>query len=133
MGARRAEGSSAVEDGGQAAISPMPDVDETLVHVFEISKLEGLYAGDLLYFSATTLIKLFSEGTFLLPLGKKLGRPALDFPSIKADSLLHSMVTLKFNHFNSGQSKMTIKSPDLVLTLPFLPPLAPLGRLQAGG
>ena len=49
MGARRTEGSSAVEDGGQAAISPMPDVDETLVHVFEISKLEGLYAGDLLY------------------------------------------------------------------------------------
>ena len=55
---------------GQAAISPMPDVDETLF-TSEISKLEGLYAGDLLYFSPTTLLKLFSEGTLLLPLGKK--------------------------------------------------------------
>ena len=48
----------------------MPDVDETLF-TSEISKLEGLYAGDLLYFSPTTLLKLFSEGTLLLPLGKK--------------------------------------------------------------
>ena len=104
-------------------------------HLFTSSKFEDLYAGDLLYFSPTTLLKLFSEGIFLLPLGKKkkLYREALDFPSIKADGLLHPMVTLRFNHFNSAQSKMTIKSPDLVLTLPFLPPSAPLGRLQAGG
>ena len=64
---------------------------------------------------------------------KELCKEALDFPSIKADGFLHPMVTLRFNHFNSAQSKMTIKSPDLVLTLPFLSPSAPLGRLQAGG
>lgn len=106
----------------------MPDVDETLF-TSTSAKLEGLYAGDLLYF-LTTLLKLFGEGNFLLPLGKNC-RQALDFPSIKADGLLHPMVTLRFNHFNSAQSKMTIKSPDLVLTLPFLPPLALLGfRLE---
>ena len=42
----RAEGSSAIGDGWQAAISLMPD-DETHICIFESSHLEGLYAGDL--------------------------------------------------------------------------------------
>ena len=49
MGDGRAEGSSAIGDGGQAAISLMPDADGTHVHIVESSQLEGLYIGDLLY------------------------------------------------------------------------------------
>ena len=47
MGDGRAEGSSAIGDGWQAAISLMPDVDETHICIFESSHLEDLYAGDL--------------------------------------------------------------------------------------
>ena len=49
MGDGRAEGSSAIGDGGQAAVSLRPDIDGTHVHNFESSQLEGLYVGDLLY------------------------------------------------------------------------------------
>ena len=49
MGDGRAEGSSAIGDGGQAAISLTPDVDGTHVCIFESSQLEGLCVGDLLY------------------------------------------------------------------------------------
>ena len=49
MGDGRAEGSSAIgDDGGQAAVSLMPDVDGTHVHIFESSQLEGSYVEDLL-------------------------------------------------------------------------------------
>ena len=48
MGDDRAEGASAIGDGGQAAVSLMPDVDGTHVHIFESSQLEGLYVEDLL-------------------------------------------------------------------------------------
>ena len=48
MGGGRAEGSSAIGDGGQAAISLTPDTDGTHVHTFESSQLEGSYAVDLL-------------------------------------------------------------------------------------
>ena len=48
MGDGRAEGSSALGDGGRAAISLMPDVDGTHVRIFESSQLEGSYVGDLL-------------------------------------------------------------------------------------
>ena len=51
MGDGRAEGLSAIGDGGQAAISFMPDVDGTRVHIFESLQLEGSYVGDLLYIS----------------------------------------------------------------------------------
>ena len=34
VGDGRAEGSSAIDNGGPAAISLMPDVDETNVHIF---------------------------------------------------------------------------------------------------
>ena len=44
----RAEGSLAIGDGGQAAISLMPDVDGTHVRIFESLQLEGSYVGDLL-------------------------------------------------------------------------------------
>ena len=47
MGDGRAEGSSAIGDGGQAAISLMPDVDGMNVRIFESSQLEGSYVGDL--------------------------------------------------------------------------------------
>ena len=49
MGDGRAEGSSAIGDRGQAAISLTPDVDGMHVRIFESSQLEGMYAGDLLY------------------------------------------------------------------------------------
>ena len=48
MGDGRAEGSSAIGNGGQAAMSLTPDVDGTHVHIFQSSQLEGLYIGDLL-------------------------------------------------------------------------------------
>ena len=48
MGDGRAEGMSAIGDGGQAAISLMPDVDGTHIRIFESSKLEDSYVGDLL-------------------------------------------------------------------------------------
>ena len=43
-----AGGLSAIGDGGQAAISLMPDDDRTQVCIFESLQLEGLYIGDLL-------------------------------------------------------------------------------------
>ena len=49
MGDGRTEGLSAIGDGGQAAISLMPDVDGTHVQILESSQLEGSYAGDLPY------------------------------------------------------------------------------------
>ena len=47
MGDGRAEGLSAIGDGGQAAISFTPDDGGMHVRIFEISKLEGSYVGDL--------------------------------------------------------------------------------------
>ena len=47
MGDGRAERSSATGDGGQAAISLMPDTNRK--HIYLFSQLEGLYVGDLLY------------------------------------------------------------------------------------
>ena len=58
MGDSRAEGSSAIGEGGQAAISLAPDVDDPgtgscwdqmYICLFESSQLEGSYVGDLLY------------------------------------------------------------------------------------
>ena len=49
MGNGRAERSSAIGDGGQAARSFMPEVDGKHVHIFESSQLEGSYVGNLLY------------------------------------------------------------------------------------
>jgi len=49
VGDGRAEGLLAIRDGGQAAISPMPDVDGTHVRIFESLQLEDSYVGDLLY------------------------------------------------------------------------------------
>ena len=48
MGDGRAEGLSAIGDGGQAAISLTPDVDGTQVCIFESSQLKGSYVGDLI-------------------------------------------------------------------------------------
>ena len=53
----RAEGSSAIGDGGQAAISLMPDVDGLHVCIFEISQLEGSYVGDLTVMSVFPLLQ----------------------------------------------------------------------------
>ena len=49
MGGGRAEGSSAIGDGGQAAISLMPDIDRTRILIFESLQLEVLYVWDLLW------------------------------------------------------------------------------------
>ena len=56
----RAEGSSAIGDGGQAAMSLMPDVYGTHVCIFEHLKLEVSYVGDLLYSKAAVLISPLS-------------------------------------------------------------------------
>ena len=48
MGDGRGEGSSAIGDGGQAAMSLTPDVDGMHICIFESSQLEGSYVGDLL-------------------------------------------------------------------------------------
>ena len=55
MGDGRAEGSSAIGDGGQAAISLTPDEDgagsgSLHVRIFENSQLGVSYVEDLLYF-----------------------------------------------------------------------------------
>ena len=49
MGDGRAERSSAIGDGGQAAISLMPHLDGMYVRIFESLQLDGSYVGDLLY------------------------------------------------------------------------------------
>ena len=46
VGDGRAEGSSAIGDGGQAAISFTHDLNAKHLHIFESSQLEGSYAGD---------------------------------------------------------------------------------------
>ena len=43
----RAEGSSEIRDGGQVAISLMPDTDGKHILIFVSSQLEGSYVGDL--------------------------------------------------------------------------------------
>ena len=48
VGDGRAEGPSAVGDGGYAAVSFMPDIDEMNLCIFESLQLEGSYGGDLL-------------------------------------------------------------------------------------
>ena len=50
MGDDRAERSSAIGDGGQAAVSLTPDLDGKHVCIFESLQLEGSYVGDLLYY-----------------------------------------------------------------------------------
>ena len=45
MGDGRAEGSSAIADGGQAAVSLTPDVTGMNICIFESLQLEGLYVG----------------------------------------------------------------------------------------
>ena len=49
MGDGRAEGWSAIGDGGQSQISLMAGADGTHLHIFENSPLDGLYVGELLY------------------------------------------------------------------------------------
>lgn len=45
MGNGRAEGESAMGDGGQVAISLMPDIDECMFSSLKAHNLEDLYAG----------------------------------------------------------------------------------------
>ena len=44
-----AEGPSAVGDGGQAAMSLMPDIDGSHMPIFESPQHEASYVGDLLW------------------------------------------------------------------------------------
>ena len=70
MGDGRAEGSSAIGDGGQTAISLTPDLNGTgsgflldsIVRIFESSYLEGSYVGDLLYFGNGNICYSFLNG-----------------------------------------------------------------------
>ncbi len=56
MGDGRAEGSSAIGDGGQAAVSLTSHVDGMYVRIFESSQLEGSYVEDLLYSTLSPLL-----------------------------------------------------------------------------
>ena len=47
MGDGIAKGSSAIGDGGQAAVSFMHDIDGMHICIFESLQLEGSYVGDL--------------------------------------------------------------------------------------
>ena len=49
MGDGRAEGSVAIGDREQAAVSLTPDIDGTNICIFECSKLEGSYVGDFIH------------------------------------------------------------------------------------
>ena len=64
MGDGRAEGSSAIGDGGRDAISRTSDIDGTHVgtRVFESLQPEGLYRGNLLY--SKKLIAQYSGAQF---------------------------------------------------------------------
>ena len=62
----RAEGSSAIGDREQAAISLMPGIDGTHICIFESLQLEGSYVGDLLYICIYIYIYFFFYCMFLL-------------------------------------------------------------------
>ena len=64
MGGGRAEGSSAIGDGGQASVSFMHDIDGRHICIFESSQLEGSYVGDLLY----THCKIFKNRKLYTPI-----------------------------------------------------------------
>ena len=64
VGDGRAAGSSAIGDGGQAAISLTPDVDGMHVHIFESSQLEGSYVGDLTVYWYLLLAAYFLPNFF---------------------------------------------------------------------
>ena len=49
MGGGRAEGWSAIGDGGQSQISLLAGADGTHLRIFESSQLDGVYGGELLY------------------------------------------------------------------------------------
>lgn len=49
VGGWKAEGPSAIGDGGKAAVSLTPDTDGTRVRIFKSSQLEGSYVSDLLH------------------------------------------------------------------------------------
>ena len=57
LGDGRAEESSAIGDGEQAALLVMPDINGISVHVFESLQLEDLYVGDLLYINRNLIIR----------------------------------------------------------------------------
>ena len=60
MGGCRAEELSAIGDGGQAAISLMPDIDGKHVHLFESSQLEGSYRELIVYVLNIFFFRFFS-------------------------------------------------------------------------
>ena len=64
MGDGRAEGSSAIGDRGQAAISLTPDVDGMHVRIFESSQLEGSYVRDLLYCQSDLYLRIVCSHLF---------------------------------------------------------------------
>ena len=57
VGDGRAEESSAIGDGEQAAMLVTPDVNGLSVHIFESLQLEDSYVGDLLYINRNLIIK----------------------------------------------------------------------------
>ena len=61
MGDGRAERSSAIGDGRQAAISLTPGADGTHVRIFESLQLEGPYVGALLYIFLDVFLTIHSR------------------------------------------------------------------------
>ena len=62
MGDGRAEGSSVMGDGGQAAISLMTDKDGMHVCILESFQLEGPYAGDSVHSYLTGWTRVWGYG-----------------------------------------------------------------------
>ena len=69
LGDCRPEGSSAMGDGGQAAIPLTPDAGGTHIHIFEMLQLEGSYVGGLY----PALWVHFCSVWFLSPVGYLFG------------------------------------------------------------
>ena len=71
MGDDRAEGSSAIGDRGHASMPLIPDFAGTPVCIFESSKLEDSYVGDLMYLATLRLFSSWTEADYI----KKLRNP----------------------------------------------------------
>ena len=98
MGDGRAEGSSAIGEGGQAAISLMPDVGGTHIYIFQSSKPEGSYVGDLLFTVSPLYPQVLHLGVQLTAV-ENTKKDSMKFQKAKfelacTDDYLHSVYTV---------------------------------------
>ena len=123
MGDGRTEGSSAIGDGGQAAMSLTSDAGGTHVRIFESSQLEDSYAGNLIYYPqiawAPTLMCL-----------TLLTIPSFSPPQNTMSSVSVSVLRLMLEGQREGGAVETLFLRTQASELPFLlpPPPAPTAR-----